>query len=235
MSPNEPDAAARAILNANDRGGYTVPNGRVYPFQWNWDSAFVALGFDTFDRAWTEIETVVRAHWADGFLPHIVFWKDDPGYFPGPSVWSTGKQPVTSGITQPPVAATSVRKLWESAKAAREGERYRARLEALLPKLLAWHRWFAAYRDFEQRGVVVAIHGKPGATIRLNGTSPANRSMSRMSATTSAATPATSIPRCGLPSSNMTAISPSFSSAARPAGIMRGLRPRTRSGSPTSA
>ena len=48
--------AAQSILRANDRGGYTVPNGRVYPFQWNWDSAFVALGFDTFDRprAWTE-------------------------------------------------------------------------------------------------------------------------------------------------------------------------------------
>jgi hypothetical protein len=56
------------------------------------------------------------------------------------------------------VAATSVRKLWESAKAAGEDERYRARLEALLPKLLAWHRWFATHRDFEQRGVVVAMH-----------------------------------------------------------------------------
>jgi hypothetical protein len=88
MTTSDLDAAARAILSANDRGGYTVPNGRVYPFQWNWDSAFVALGFDAFDRdrAWTEIETLFRAQWDDGFLPHIVFWKDDPGYFPGPSV-----------------------------------------------------------------------------------------------------------------------------------------------------
>ena len=154
------DAAARDILRANDRGGYTVPNGRVYPFQWNWDSAFVALGFDTFDRdrAWTEIETLFRAQWADGFLPHIVFWKDDPGYFPGPSVWGTDRGPVTSGITQPPVAATSVRRLWESAKAAGEAERFRDRLENLFGKLLAWHRWFATYRDFENRGVVVAMH-----------------------------------------------------------------------------
>jgi hypothetical protein len=154
------DEAARAILAANDRGGYTVPNGRVYPFQWNWDSAFVALGFDTFDRdrAWTEIETLFRAQWADGFLPHIVFWKDDPGYFPGPSVWGTGKQPVTSGITQPPVAASVVRRLWESADAAGEGAAFRGRLEALFPKLMAWHRWFRDYRDPEGRGVVVAMH-----------------------------------------------------------------------------
>lgn len=160
MNFHDLDAAARAILTANDRGGYTVPNGRVYPFQWNWDSAFVALGFDAFDRdrAWTEIETLFRAQWNDGFVPHIVFWKDDPGYFPGPSVWGTEKQPVTSGITQPPVAATSLRKLWDSAKAAGESERYRPRLESLFPKLLAWHRWFHDVRDPDRRGIVVAMH-----------------------------------------------------------------------------
>lgn len=152
--------AAGNILRSNDRGGYTVPNGQVYPFQWNWDSAFVALGFDTFDRdrAWTEIETLFRGQWEDGFLPHIIFWKDDPGYFPGPSVWGTGKDPVTSGITQPPVAATMVRKLWERAKAAGEAGAYRPRLERLFPGLLAWHRWFRDYRDFEERGIVVAMH-----------------------------------------------------------------------------
>ena len=42
---------ARAILRANDRGGYCVPTARLYPFQWNWDSAFVAMGWATFDEA----------------------------------------------------------------------------------------------------------------------------------------------------------------------------------------
>jgi hypothetical protein len=160
MTTTDLDQAARDILRANDRGGYTVPNGRVYPFQWNWDSAFVALGFDTFDgnRAWTEIETLFRAQWDDGFLPHIVFWKDDPGYFPGPSVWATGKQPVTSGITQPPVAASVVRRLWDSARDAGEADHFRSRVEALFPKLMAWHRWFRDHRDPEQYGVVVAMH-----------------------------------------------------------------------------
>jgi hypothetical protein len=154
------DARAKAILTGNDRGGYTVPNGRVYPFQWNWDSAFVALGFDAFDpdRAWREIETLFKAQWADGFLPHIVFWKDDEGYFPGPGVWSAGGDPRTSGITQPPVAASVVRKLWERAEAAGEGDAFGPRLEALFPKLLAWHRWFRDYRDPDGRGVVIAMH-----------------------------------------------------------------------------
>ena len=150
----ERDAQARAILAANDRGGYTVPNGRVYPFQWNWDSAFVALGFATFDpdRAWRELETLFAAQWDDGFLPHIVFWRDDPGYFPGPDRWQAGGDPRTSGITQPPVAATVVRSLWERDGTARD------RLKAIFPKLLAWHRWFWRHRDFEGRGLVVAMH-----------------------------------------------------------------------------
>lgn len=160
MTTADLDAAARDILKANDRGGYTVPNGRVYPFQWNWDSAFVALGFDRFDRnrAWTEVETLFKAQWDDGFVPHIVFWKDDPGYFPGPSVWGTNKEPVSSGITQPPVAATVVRKLWDSAVATGEGDAYRSRVEALFAKLVAWHRWFHEVRDPDKRGVVVAMH-----------------------------------------------------------------------------
>ena len=153
--------AARATLRANDRGGYTVPNGRVYPFQWNWDSAFVALGFDTFDRdrAWQEVETLFKAQWADGFVPHIIFWVDDAGYFPGPDVWAAGEKGIrTSGITQPPVAATVVRRLWDSAVAAGDAAAFRPRAERLFGQLVDWHRWFATYRDPEGRGVVVAMH-----------------------------------------------------------------------------
>ncbi len=149
-------SAARAILAANDRGGYTVPNGMVYPFQWNWDSAFVAIGFATYDpdRAWTEIETLLASQWPDGFVPHIVFWQDDEGYFPGPDVWASGTDPRTSGITQPPVAATAARQIWDRAPTSE----FRARLEALFPKLMAYHRWFRDVRDFEGRGLVVTVH-----------------------------------------------------------------------------
>ncbi len=156
----DPDAAAREILRQNDRGTYTVPNGKVYPFQWNWDSAFVALGFDTFDRnrAWIELEALFAAQWDDGFVPHIIFWQDDPGYFPGPTVWATNRTPVTSGITQPPVAGSVLRALWDSANAAGEAEQFRPRVEKLFDQVLDWHRWFSNHRDPERRGVVVAMH-----------------------------------------------------------------------------
>lgn len=150
------NAKARDILIRNDRGGYTVPTHGLYPYQWNWDSAFVALGFAEFDRnrAWQEIETLVSGQWDDGMIPHIIFHKDDPGYFPGPSVWATGKTPATSGITQPPVLATIVRKLWEDEGA----DPAHPRMRALYAACLKSHRWFHEYRDPKGNGLVMVMH-----------------------------------------------------------------------------
>lgn len=157
MSRNpELDAAAREILVRNDRGGYTVPTHGLYPFQWNWDSAFVALGFAEFDRerAWAEIETLVSAQWEDGMIPHIVFHQHDEGYFPGPGVWGTGRTPPTSGITQPPVLATIVRQLWE----AEGADPACPRMQRLYRACLASHRWFHTYRDPLGIGLVMVTH-----------------------------------------------------------------------------
>lgn len=147
---------AIAILWANDRGGYTVPTPGLYPYQWNWDSAFVALGFAEFDRnrAWQELETLISGQWEDGMIPHIIFHQDDPGYFPGPSVWATGKSPPTSGITQPPVLASIVRNLWE-AEGAGPGH---PRMRALYAACLKSHRWFHRFRDPKGNGLVMVTH-----------------------------------------------------------------------------
>ena len=48
---SETDKRAREILESNDKGGFTVPTGGLYPYQWNWDSVFVALVFATFDES----------------------------------------------------------------------------------------------------------------------------------------------------------------------------------------
>jgi hypothetical protein len=70
-----------------------------------------------------------------------VFHKVDPGYFPGPDVWG-GVGPVpSSGITQPPIAASMVRLL-----CARDPAPARTRLAPVYDALLRWHRWFMAWR-----------------------------------------------------------------------------------------
>jgi hypothetical protein len=154
-SPRDREAAE--ILRGNDRGGYTVPTQGLYPFQWNWDSCLVALGWARLDedRAWTEIETLLGAQWPDGMVPHIVFHRPDPGYFPGPERWGTGRAPPTSGITQPPVAASCVRRILAGASDGAMAER---RARALFPKLLAWHRWFHSVRDPDGEGLVSVLH-----------------------------------------------------------------------------
>jgi hypothetical protein len=157
VSQNDLDQTARDILIGNDQGGYTVPTKGLYPYQWNWDSVFVARGFATFnpDRAWREIELLFEGQWRDGMVPHILFRKDDPSYFPGPSVWGTDGGPIpSSGHSQPPVAATIVRDLLDldSSDAAA------GRAKGLFPKILHWHRWYMQYRDPDGLGVVAVIH-----------------------------------------------------------------------------
>lgn len=149
------DSQAVDILRGNDRGGYTVPTARLYPFQWNWDSAFAALGFATFDRdrAWREIEGLFDGQWEDGMVPHIIFRKVDPEYFPGPDVWGSTTEPPTSGHSQPPVVASVARWLVETG--GRDDER---RAHAMFPKLLAWHQWWHRDRDPDGTGLVGIIH-----------------------------------------------------------------------------
>ncbi len=154
MTPiKELDEQARAILKGNDRGGYTIPTNGLYPYQWNWDSAFTAWGIASYDldRAWEELHTLMSGQWEDGMVPHILFHKDDPGYYPGPDVWS-GVGPIkSSGISQPAVAATFMRTIWEQDKAAGE-----AHVKALYPKLLAWHSWWVNWRT--DQGAVFTTH-----------------------------------------------------------------------------
>lgn len=148
---------ARAVLRANDRGGYCVPTARLYPFQWNWDSAFVALGWGTFDetRAWQEITSLLKGQWEDGLIPQIVFHAPSDDYFPGPDVWGVTRTPPTSGITQPPVLATAARLLWQGARDKATAE---AQAAAVYPALLRNHRWWERARDPERRGLVATLH-----------------------------------------------------------------------------
>ena len=148
---------ARAILRANDRGGYCVPTARLYPFQWNWDSAFVAMGWATFDeaRAWDEIASLLKGQWDDGLIPQIVFHAPSDDYFPGPEVWGIAGTPPTSGIAQPPVLATAVARLLAGAHDQAAAE---ARAVQVYPRLLANHRWWEAARDPAHTGLVATLH-----------------------------------------------------------------------------
>jgi glycogen debranching enzyme len=148
---------ATLILKKNDRGGYSVPTDDLYPFQWNWDAGFAAMGYACFDeaRAWEELRSLLRGRWDDGMVPHIVFHTHDPRYFPGPEVWGVEHTPQTSGITQPPILAVAARHIW---RRARDRAAADAAVRELFPMLLAWHRWYHTARDPECSGLVSIYH-----------------------------------------------------------------------------
>lgn len=153
------EEAAHAILARNDRGGYTVPTDRLYPFQWNWDSAFVAMGFATFDvdRAYRELERLAEGQWDDGMIPHIVFHAPSDTYFPGPDVWDTRHRIPTSGITQPPVFGMALRHVHEAALTSGMAD-VEARTKVLFQAALRSHRWWLDARDPEGLGLVAILH-----------------------------------------------------------------------------
>ena len=45
------------ILNDNWRDGFTIPCEGLYPFQWKWDSGFIAIGLAHFDITVSEWKT----------------------------------------------------------------------------------------------------------------------------------------------------------------------------------
>ena len=121
---------AAAVLHGNDAGSWTRAAPRLYPHQWSWASAFIAIGWAHLDvgRAIAELENLFAAQWQTGMVPHIVF-RAGPGepYFPGPEWWDCPSAPAapahpiqTTGICQPPVHALAVLRIWQLTPPARQ-------------------------------------------------------------------------------------------------------------------
>ncbi|MFG3098071.1 trehalase family glycosidase [Streptomyces sp. NPDC048202] len=159
---------AARVLAANWTGGSTVPSRNLYPHQWSWDSAFIAIGLRHLSplRAQRELETLLAAQWADGRVPHIVFSPSVPldAYFPSPDFWrsSTAGRPAgaprtvqTSGIVQPPVHALAA---WLVHRADPVLSRARGFLARVYPRLAAWHRYLLHRRDLGGGGLVSVVH-----------------------------------------------------------------------------
>ena len=146
---------AASVLRGNDTGIFTKPGPHQYPHQWNWDSALIALGLSHFDlpRAQQEIRALLSGQWRDGMLPHVVYHSVPSDYFPTAPFWQIENSPdgpgePTSGITQPPLVTTVLRRMHERHPMpdfARE----------VYPALLRWHRW--GFRLFEERVTLSVI------------------------------------------------------------------------------
>jgi len=139
-------AEAARVLLSNWRTSYTVPAGGLYPHQWSWDSAFIAIGLRHLSprRAQQELDTILSTQWSDGRLPQIVFHsgKDD-GYSPGATFWRSedipGTPPVrTAGLVQPPNHALAALLVHQADPAESDRRRF---LQRAYPRLERWHEY----------------------------------------------------------------------------------------------
>jgi mannosylglycerate hydrolase len=154
---------AKAVLDFNWTGEYTMPGPRLYPHQWSWDSALIALAYSRYDqdRAVRELRHLFEAQWKNGLLPQIVFNPRFTNYFPGPNFWHAKESPdapdhcETSGVVQPPFHATAVLYLFRHAKDEAGAKEF---LEYAFPKLKAWHDYLYRERDPEGEGLVCIRH-----------------------------------------------------------------------------
>ncbi|WP_406176647.1 MGH1-like glycoside hydrolase domain-containing protein [Streptomyces canus] len=159
---------AARVLEGNWTGASTVPSRSLYPHQWSWDSAFIAIGLRHLSplRAQTELETLLAAQWGDGRVPHIVFNPSVPldAYFPSPDFWRSStagraagapRTVQTSGIVQPPVHALAV---WLVHRADPGLSRARGFLARMYPRLAAWHRYLLHRRDLGGGGLASVVH-----------------------------------------------------------------------------
>ncbi|MFF0089381.1 hypothetical protein ACFYSF_05395 [Streptomyces canus] len=159
---------AARVLEGNWTGVSTVPSRGLYPHQWSWDSAFIAIGLRHLSplRAQTELETLLAAQWGDGRVPHIVFNPSVPldAYFPSPDFWRSStagraagapRTVQTSGIVQPPVHALAV---WLVHRADPGLSRARGFLARMYPRLAAWHRYLLHCRDLGGGGLASVVH-----------------------------------------------------------------------------
>ncbi len=149
---------AIAVLRLNDTGVFTKPGPHQYPHQWNWDAALIALGLSHFDlpRAQLEIRALLSGQWKDGMLPHVVYHDVPSDYFPYAAFWQIENSPhapavPTSGITQPPLLATVIRRMHTRNPMPEF-------VDEVYPALLGWHRWLHTARDADGSGLACIIH-----------------------------------------------------------------------------
>jgi hypothetical protein len=150
---------AREVLLATDRacGEHRIflPDGRKYPFQCYWDSAFQALVAARFwpERAEREFFSLYSRQYEDGRVPHLVCWER-----PGPVWWTIcyrggwvgpdGRAVLSTQPSAGPFCALEVFR--------RTGNR--AFLEKVVPFLVAEMEYLRRRRDFLGQGLTSIIN-----------------------------------------------------------------------------
>ncbi|MDJ0646183.1 MAG: trehalase family glycosidase [Flavobacteriaceae bacterium] len=166
---NDLQKKAIEILNKNWKEGFTIPCENLYPFQWKWDSGFIAIGLAHFniERAKAEIETLLNAQWKNGMIPHIIFHNESDTYFPGKDFHNSFLSPnarkeyPSTGLVQPPVLGFVLEELYRISMNKEAIMRY---IETHIDKVFLNHQYFYMKRDVHNEGLVYIYHNWESGT-----------------------------------------------------------------------
>jgi mannosylglycerate hydrolase MGH1-like protein len=144
---------AEAVLRGNwsegDRDGrhfaYTQPSPGRYPWQWYWDSCFAAIAWRRFEhgRALLELESLLSAQRADGFIGHTIFWDRPVSLTRYPFYNVASRRSLQTETIQPPLLAWA----WRVAVGDPAQE----------PRIAAQADWLARNRDLDGDGLLWII------------------------------------------------------------------------------
>lgn len=144
--------ACRETLHRNWREGvrqadgvpfaYTRPSPGHYPFQWYWDSCFVAVVWRRFDadRARAELQSLLAAERGDGFIGHTVFW-DTP---------LNERQRLTYNVLSPRSSMTAT----IQPPALAWAWRIAVGDPVAVPGIVRHHDWLLKHRDLDGDGLI---------------------------------------------------------------------------------
>ena len=161
--------SAANVLSINWINDHTVPSRLLYPHQWSWDTAFIAIGLAYVNpaHAWRDLRSLFEAQWPDGRVPHIVF---DPSvaegdYFPGPAFWDVpayGSRPArgSTGLVQPPMHAIAAWEVYRRATShgAAGAQQAIDELTWLYPRLVKQQEYLSVRRDAGGAGLASLVH-----------------------------------------------------------------------------
>lgn len=129
---------------------YTIPSIHTYPYQWLWDSCFMAITMSHFDipQAKAELRSLVSKQFENGMIPHMIYWQHSD--MPDHLKISWGKRQ-TSSITQPPLLAAAVAKIYDT-----DGDI--DFVKEMLPHIHEFHQFFYRNRDPRKSGLIGIIN-----------------------------------------------------------------------------
>ncbi|HEX5429568.1 MAG TPA: trehalase family glycosidase [Patescibacteria group bacterium] len=134
----KPSAQELLLKNRRFEGEhqYTVPSPATYPYQWLWDSCFHAIVLTHFNAedAKKELLSLVARQFPNGMIPHMIYWKMAEVIR---VAWGTEG---TSSITQPPLLAQAVERIWNL-------DHDKAFLENIYPHLYHFYNYLLTDRD----------------------------------------------------------------------------------------